>query len=78
MTFVKKCGIYFVNYTLTEIKMAQKLLCPMCHKILIRNEDLVIEKPVIFDIEKIKATEKPISQITCHNCKRRIKYFIGD
>lgn len=58
--------------------MAQKLLCPMCRKILIRNEDLVIEKPVVFDIEKIKATEKPISQITCHNCKRRIKYYIDD
>ena len=58
--------------------MAQKLLCPMCHKILIRNEDLVIEKPVVFDIDKIKATDKPTSQITCHNCKRRIKYFIDD
>lgn len=56
--------------------MAQKLLCPMCHKILIRNEDLVIAEPVVFDIEKIKATDKPISQIVCHNCKRRIKYFI--
>ena len=75
---MKKCGIYVVNYTLTERKMAQKLLCPMCHKILIRNEDLVIEKPVVFDIDKIKATEKPTSQITCHNCKRRIKYFIDD
>lgn len=58
--------------------MAQKLRCPMCGKILIKNEDLVTEKPVIFEIDKIKATEKPISQITCHNCKRRIRYFIDD
>lgn len=58
--------------------MAQKLRCPMCGKILIKNEDLVTEKPVIFEIDKIKATAKPISQITCHNCKRRIRYFIDD
>lgn len=58
--------------------MAQKLLCPMCHKILIRNEDLVIAAPVVFDLEKVKATDKPVSHIVCHNCKRRIKYFIDD
>lgn len=58
--------------------MAQKLRCPMCGKILIKNEDLVTEKPVIFEIEKIKVTKKPTSQITCHNCKRRIKYFIDE
>lgn len=58
--------------------MAQKLLCPMCYKILIRNEDLVIDAPVVFDLEKVKATDKPVSQILCHNCKRRIKYFIDD
>ena len=58
--------------------MAQKLRCPMCGKILIKNEDLVIDEPVVFDLEKVKATEKPTSQITCHNCKRRIRYFIDD
>jgi hypothetical protein len=50
----------------------------MCGKILIKNEDLVIDEPVVFDLEKVKATDKPISQITCHNCKRRIRYYIDD
>lgn len=58
--------------------MAQCLKCPMCHKVLIENEDLVIDKPIIMDIEKIKATDKKISIIKCHNCKRRIRYFIDE
>ena len=58
--------------------MAQKLRCPMCRKILIKNEDLVIDDTVVFDLEKVKTTDKPISQITCHNCKRRIRYYIDN
>ena len=56
--------------------MAQKLICPMCHKILIKNEDLVIDDPVVMDLEKIKNTDKEVKIITCHNCKRRLRYFI--
>ena len=58
--------------------MSQKLLCPVCHKVLIKNEDLVIDKPVVFDLERIKATDKPINIIVCHKCKRRLRYFIDD
>ena len=56
--------------------MSQKLICPMCHKVLIKNEDLVIDDPVIMDLEKIKATDKEVKTITCHNCKRRLRYFV--
>lgn len=56
----------------------QKLFCPVCHKQLIENDDLVINDKVVFDIDKIKATDKPIKRITCNNCKRRLKYFIDD
>lgn len=56
--------------------MAQKLYCPMCHKILIKNDDLVVDEPVVMDLERIKATDKKVGEITCHNCKRRIRYFI--
>lgn len=58
--------------------MAQKLRCPICGKILIKNFDLVTDKPVIFALEQVKMSGKPIRQITCHNCKRRIRYIIGD
>lgn len=58
--------------------MPQRLECPMCHKILIKNEDLVIDAPVIMDLEKIKATDKEIKTIICHNCKRRLRYFVDD
>ena len=58
--------------------MAQKLICPMCRKILIKNEDLVIDNPIVMDLEKIKNTEKPVKTITCHNCKRRLRYYIED
>ena len=54
----------------------QKIFCPVCHKQLIRNEDLVIDNKVVFDIERIKTTDQPIKRITCDNCKRRLKYFI--
>ena len=56
--------------------MAQKLYCPMCHKILIKNDDLVVDEPVVMELDKIKATDKKVSEIICHNCKRRIRYFI--
>ena len=56
--------------------MPQKLLCPKCNKVLIKNEDLVIDEPVIMDLERIKATDKEIHTIICHNCKRRIRYFV--
>lgn len=58
--------------------MAQKLCCPVCGKLLIKNVDLVIDNPVIMDLEKIKATDKEIKTIVCHNCKRKLRYFIGD
>ena len=56
--------------------MAQKLYCPMCNKILIENDDLVVDDKVIFDLDKLKTTEKPVKHIKCYNCKRRIRYFI--
>ena len=56
--------------------MAQKLYCPMCNKLLIANDDLVISDKVVFDLDKLKITEKPISHIKCGNCKRRIRYYI--
>lgn len=56
--------------------MPQKLLCPKCNKVLIKNEDLVIDEPVIMDLERIKTTDKEIHTITCHNCKRRLRYFV--
>lgn len=58
--------------------MSQKLKCPMCGNILIKNEDLVIDNPVIMDLEKIKSTDKEVKTITCHRCKRRIRYFVED
>lgn len=58
--------------------MGQKLVCPMCHKVLIENDDLVIDKPVVMDLERIKATDKEIKVIKCHNCKRRLRYFVDD
>ena len=56
--------------------MAQKLYCPMCKKLLIANDDLVISDKVVFDLDKLKNTEKPIRHIKCDNCKRRIRYYI--
>lgn len=56
--------------------MAQKLYCPMCKKLLIANDDLVISDKVVFDLDKLKTTEKPINHIKCDNCKRRIRYYI--
>ena len=56
--------------------MAQKLKCPMCGYIMIPNEDLVISDKVVFDLDKIKTTNKEIKTIKCQNCKRRIRYFI--
>lgn len=54
----------------------QKLYCPICHKILIKNSDLVIDDIVVFDFDKIKQTNKSVNTITCHNCKRKIKYYV--
>lgn len=56
--------------------MAQKLYCPMCNKLLIQNDDLVISDKVVFDLDKLKKTDKEIRHIKCDNCKRRIRYFI--
>lgn len=56
--------------------MSQRLECPICHKVLIENEDLVIDEPVIMDLDRIKATDKDIKVIKCHNCKRRLRYFV--
>ena len=56
--------------------MAQKLYCPMCKKLLIPNDDLVTDEKVVFDMEKLKQTDKEIRHIKCDNCKRRIRYYI--
>jgi transcription elongation factor Elf1 len=56
--------------------MPQRLECPVCHKVLIKNTDLVIDEPVVMDLERIKATDKEIKTITCENCKRRLRYFV--
>lgn len=58
--------------------MAQKIFCPVCHKQLIKNDDLVIDKKVVFDFERIQNTDKPVRKIRCFNCKRDLKYFIDD
>lgn len=58
--------------------MAQKIYCPICNKQLIKNDDLVINDKIVFDLDKIKGTTKPIKRIVCDNCKRRLKYFIDD
>lgn len=50
----------------------------MCYKVLIKNTDLVIDEPIIMDLEKIKNTDKEIKTITCHNCKRKIRYYIDN
>lgn len=57
-------------------KMAQRLNCPMCCNKLIPNEDLVISDKVVFDLDKLKTTNKKIETIKCPTCKRRIRYFI--
>lgn len=59
-------------------KVAQKLYCPVCHNLLIKNDDLVIDKPVIMDIDKVVNTEKEVKTIVCHKCKRRIRYYIEE
>ena len=56
--------------------MPQRLLCPKCNKLLIKNEDLVIDDPIVMDLTRIKETDKEIKVITCHNCKRRLRYFV--
>lgn len=56
----------------------QKIFCPVCGHLLIKNFDLVIDDPVIMDLEQIKATDKEIKEITCHKCKRRLRYFVAD
>ena len=54
----------------------QKIYCPICDALLIKNYDLVIDYPVVMDIERIKETDKEVKEIVCHKCKRRIRYFI--
>jgi len=58
--------------------VAQKLYCPVCHKQLIKNDDLVIDKKVVFNFDKVQNTDKPIKKIRCFNCKRYVKYYIED
>lgn len=58
--------------------MAQKLYCPICQKLLIKNYDLVINEPVVMDLAQIKQTDKEIKEIVCHSCKRRLRYFVDD
>lgn len=58
--------------------MAQKIFCPVCHKQLIKNDDLVIDKKIVFDFDRIKETDKPVRKIRCYNCKRTLKYFVED
>lgn len=48
----------------------------MCGNKLIANEDLVISDKVVFDLDKIKNTNKEIKTIKCPTCKRRIRYFV--
>lgn len=43
---------------------------------MIKNYDLVIDDPIIMNLDKIKETDKEIKEITCHKCKRRIRYFV--
>ena len=57
--------------------MAQKIYCPMCKKLLIPNDDLVIDDEIVFDMDRIKETDKQIKHIKCENCKRRIRYFVN-
>ena len=58
--------------------MAQKLHCPICQKLLIKNYDLVIDEPIVMDLARIKETDKEVREIVCHSCKRRLRYFIDD
>lgn len=57
----------------------QKLFCPVCGKLLIKNVDLVTDKPVSFEIDEVKNVPKDkVGVIMCYNCKRRIKYTVKD
>lgn len=56
--------------------MPQKLFCPKCNKLLIKNWDLVIDDPVVMDMARIKEKNGEIKEIVCHNCKRRLRYFV--
>ena len=56
----------------------QKLYCPKCGKLLIKNTDLVIDNPIVMDLDRIKSTDKEVKTITCHNCKRRLRYYIEE
>lgn len=58
--------------------MAQKLYCPMCHALLIANDDLVTSDEVVFDLKQLKETDREIRHIKCNNCKRRIRYFVNN
>lgn len=56
----------------------QKIFCPMCGNLVIKNFDLVIDNPVVMDLKRIKETDKDIREIVCHSCKRRLRYFVDD
>ena len=76
---MKKCDFNSIRIRKAgDFLMAQKLYCPVCGKILIKNYDLVVDSPVIMDLERIKATDKEVHEITCHSCKRRLRYFVED
>ena len=75
MTKRKKCGLFLLRVRKGGVKL-QKLYCPICGKLLIKNTDLVIDDPVVMDLDRIKSTDKKVKTITCHNCKRRLRYYI--
>lgn len=54
----------------------QKIYCPLCRNLIIKNYDLVIDDPIVMSLDRIKETDKEIKEITCHKCKRRIRYFV--
>lgn len=56
--------------------MPQKIYCPKCGELLIKNWDLVIDTPIILDIGKIKEKNEKPSEIKCEKCKRRIRYLV--
>jgi len=58
--------------------VAQKLCCPICHSQLIKNDDLVIDKKIVFNLKLVQQTKKPVKKIRCFNCKRDLKYFVED
>lgn len=77
LTNAKFCAIC-KNIVEVHRKM-QKLRCPMCGSLLIKNCDLVTDKKVEFGLDEIKAAKpEEVGKIKCYNCKRQIKYLLKD